>query len=327
MQRWHAGLRVTGQRKLEVEEIAELRELRRSSWKRFAIAIARLLILLITPLAIRLLPVSTTIQDLAFLATPGILVAVAMVGLPAAISKTLLLPRLLGRDIRNGAIDLCEGTREELITGAKELPDWSSNSHRSEGERCLIEVLPTSHLLWSIDGERLSDLRLLQSSVTAHAPLHAELAAQFVRQVEPEAPFLVHSRALSGDELRELESYAPRPQATDLALPVTLWLTAISAIAVAIAQQWSTLLLPFLLALAALALTPRAVRSVQTRRWIAPDVTEGRVIIIRWRSEDEEGNEKLSPPVEFLPHSKVVWSERSGPAPWRRIVNGRPLAE
>ena len=137
----------------------------------------------------------------------------------------------------------------------------------------------------------------------------------------------MHSRALSRAELNELESYAPKPHVSDVALPTVLWITAFAAFALSIAQQWSTLLVPFILGVAALALTPRAVRSVRTRRWIAPDVREGRVVIIRWRSKDEEGNEQLSPPVEFLPHSKVVWSERSGPAPWRRIVNGVRFAE
>jgi hypothetical protein len=326
MQRWHAGLRVTGQRALQADEVAELRALRRSSWTRFAIAVARLALLLLVPLAVRLLPVSAFVQDVAFLATPGLLVAIALVGLPTAIAQTLTLPRLLGRDIRNGTIDLCEGNREELITGANALPEWNIGSIvPAEEARCLLEVLPTSHLLWKVDGARPTDLRLLHSSVTALAPIHAELAAQYVRQVEPEAPFLVHSRALSGDELRELESYAPKPQAVDIALPIALWVTSLASFALSITQHWSTLLVPFLLGLGAISLTPRAVRSIRTRRWSAPDVQEGRVIIIRWRSEDDDGSEKLSPPVEFLPHSKVVWSERSGPAPWRRIVNGAKI--
>jgi hypothetical protein len=176
-----------------------------------------------------------------------------------------------------------------------------------------LEVLSASHLMWTSDGEPVTTRVTLHPNVIARPPDHAALAANFVRPVDDDSLLLLHQRALTVHEREELESYAPLPQVPLLVLAMVGVAGGAWSVKLAMGKAITALAPGLVFLLAGVTASARIYRMYKERKLIATDLELGYVLIARERTDSE-----LGPPREFLPVSRIRWTEAGAPADWRK---------
>lgn len=193
----------------------------------------------------------------------------------------------------------------------KDLADRRVDVCRSE--EMTLEVLAASHIIWSRNGVAVEAIIVAHRTLTAMVPPHAARAAQFVRPSDDAAPFYIHQRALSSDEMAELDSYVPRPLFVVWMLAVVGTVGCLSSFALALSGRLNNLFPPFLFVVVAAWAGISVFRAWRARRIIARDLEAGFVVIVR----AEDGG-SLGPPEEFLPFSHLIWTRSGETAEWRK---------
>lgn len=176
-----------------------------------------------------------------------------------------------------------------------------------------LEVLAHSHFVWTRDGVPVSPAVIAHGTATVAAPDHARLAANFVHPADDESDVLVHQRALDSEELRELESYAPRPSFALAVLAAVGIAGTIASYVLAVTGRLTTLAPAFLFVAVGGWAAWDVLKSHRAHRRIRADLEAGYVVIVRVK----EGAE-LSDPTEVLPASMIIWTENGVAAEWRK---------
>lgn len=284
-QRWFAGIAVTREGEVPPEAADEL-----SSFVRSIVAEAIGGYLTIVGAAIVVIIASSITAGSGWLGPVVSCVAVVtMQALPRRRLFSIATLVRLGRDVHDHGLFICEG---ESVT---------------------IEVLRHSHFIWRRNGEPLVPPMIANARVIAAQSEHAAMAAEFVRPTAGNTSILAHQRVLTEAELRELDSYAPRPDFTILVLAVVGIAGAVATYALALLGRIPTLLPPFVFTIAGVWASVKTFRAFRARRRISADLAAGYVFILRM--QDDRG---VGPPIEILPMSSVVWTENGVAAPWRR---------
>jgi hypothetical protein len=278
-QLWFGGLPVTGTRALSDAELAELES-------RIA-AIRR----------------SAGLNALAAIASLGVVAAIVFLSttLPFVALLAIIALRLLRKRLPPIALTLPRRLRAlRRDAQARVVSICSADDVTSE-------VLPQSQLVWRVRGAAPERPIFYTRSTTAPTPERAAAAANFVRPVDER--FFTHQRALTIAEREELAGYAPRPLLPALLLPVV-------AAAGAVLAFWRTpddVITPVAFAVLAFWTGRSAYRQWRNWRRFAPDVAHGVVLIVRMQDDGE-----LTPPEEYLPSSRFLWTHAGVPALWRR---------
>jgi hypothetical protein len=163
---------------------------------------------------------------------------------------------------------------------------------------------------------------LIPPSLTAFAPEHAQMAANFVKPLDDEGRVFCHERALSKAELTELAGYTPRFDVAEITLLIMLLATAVAGVWLAVSAHplhlgWS------IAAVAGIAWRGRTLLPFLRRRFlITRDIHDARVMIVRFRRGEDVDEQTLSPAYEVLPNSRLEWSEAGMPSRWRKILGG-----
>lgn len=335
---WAAGLRLVGRRELTADERLEIR---RAAMTFAALACGSALVLPLIFLSLLLTialggrldaPVSplTAAVVLLLLALGGVL--------GYGMLRWVRWSRLLARDARQGHTELFEGevdshqilsattrrlVRSGLLRGSGRLPDRDPEQ---------VEVLPRSNLVWKVNGDRPRSWIQAQIRRVADVPAFAAVAAEWLDRVSSDdsSPLHIGHRELSPAEQTELEELARRVvlKPAILAAALLAWLGLVLGYLATHGEHAPGHPPPTLVGLCVLTAVSivnvmrNAGLSMQFRR----DISFGRVIITRSARFDPEDPEPetpdLSPPEEFLPASRVMWSRAGQPAPWRTMVQG-----
>jgi hypothetical protein len=247
-----------------------------------------------------------TVGILALLLMVGVLVAPVCLGLAAR--DHFRRARTLGRDLRAGSIELYQFSSQ---TGVGTTP---------------VEILP-SGLIWRSDGWRTEKWETVNRVETAAPPEFAAIAAEWLEPVpgsEMEGLHLGH-RELSQAELADLRRYLRRLVLRP-AIPAVL-LSAWAGMGVTasllhgrLPQGFHLVNFAWVSGLAAVSLFHLA-KALRVAFRLRRDQVIGRVIIVRQAMpETAEGGSPagaMSPPAEYLPESRWVWTVDGQPAPWR----------
>ncbi|HEV7923311.1 MAG TPA: hypothetical protein VGR02_21215 [Thermoanaerobaculia bacterium] len=290
-QRWYAGLPVVGSRELTSAELRGIAEVYRVVlWtvaRNAALLIgAALLVVIVTNY-------SASAEWIGPLAL-GLTIA-ALRSLPRMRWYSILSALRIRRDLRAGYVEKCEGG----------------------GMR--IEVLPHSALIWRLNDRPTDYPRFAHAAATAPPPAHAALAAQFVKPATDDGRVLMHQRALTPEEVAELDGLAPPMRLVNVVLAVVTLVGTIATSIVALRGDLPSLFAPFAFGLLAFWSTRGVVRAWRGRRRIAPDLRAGYVVIVRLREESGE----LSEAEEYLPGSRMLWTVSGAPAQWRMSLGRR----
>lgn len=208
-----------------------------------------------------------------------------------------------------GPVDPASGpeeTREMLVRRRLLTPD----PRITQG----LELLPASHLVWTVNGRRTSGIITAKPNVVAQVPEYAAMAAQWVEPAKQPGSEGMHInfRDLSTAERQELQRHWKKLLLRPLisALLLTVWagvalimnsgrdagfgMALVGGFAV-----WSWIGVYRILDLAG-----------KVRR----DAAAGRVVIVR---RAQAPGQELSPAEEYLPQSGIPWSASERPAQWR----------
>lgn len=335
---WAAGLRLVGRRELAPEERMEIR---RAAMTFAALACGSALVLPLIFLSLLL-----TVALGGRLDAPVSPLTAAVVLLLLALGSVLgygmlrwvRWSRMLARDAHQGHAELFEGevdshqilsaTTRRLVRSG--LLRGSGSAPEEDPEQ--VEVLPRSNLVWKVNGDRPRSWIQAQIRRVADVPAFAAVAAEWLDRVSEDdsSPLHIGHRELSSAERTELNELAQRVVLKPALLATVLlaWLGGVLGYLATHGEHApghppSTLVgLSVLTAVSLANVMRNAGLSLQFRR----DITFGRVIITRSARFDPENPEpetpNLSPPEEFLPASRVMWSRAGQPAPWRTMVQG-----
>jgi hypothetical protein len=180
---WFAGVPVVGERPLDVSEGDRLVEVARVIRDNILTTAA----LLITA-AVGLAIVSALSFAIGWLGPILLSITSAVIRLVPA--RRLYSPRTL--------LALRKDRKERLVYVCQE-------------DDAQLEVLKHSRLIWRRFGMPASDISIAHGRWTAEVPEHAGMAAQFVRPIGAAGEYHAHRRALTAEELAELDSCAPLP--------------------------------------------------------------------------------------------------------------------
>ncbi|MBV9492849.1 MAG: hypothetical protein JOZ54_01285 [Acidobacteria bacterium] len=290
-QRWYAGLPVVGSRELTAEERVAIEATFRSLARTTALnALLLIGVSVVILIAMNVSQVADYVGPLILGVSLG-----AMRLVPSIRWYSVVSVWRIRRDLREGVIEKCEGG----------------------GMR--IEVLPHSALIWRLNDRPTELPRFAHAATTAPPPAHAALAAQFVKPATDDGRVLIHQRAMTAEEVAELEALAPPIRVVNAALAAVMIAGAVVTSIVALRGESSSLFTPFAFTLLAFWTTRSIVRAWRGRRKIAPDLRAGYVVIVRLREESGE----LSEAEEYLPGSRMLWTVSGAPAQWRMTLSRR----
>lgn len=291
-QRWFAGLPVVGQRALEGEDEERLAQLASEIWWESAGSFGVLLIAVVFVVVASLVNLAYGwFGFLVFALTSGLLRF-----LPQRRFFGIRTLAGLRRDLRERTVYVCAN------------------------QDTYAEVLAHSHVVWTRHGLPLEPPVVAHGTATALLPDHAAMAANFVRPYEDGADVLFHQRALTVEELKELESYAPRPAFAVIALASIGLAGAFATFGLALTGRLVSLLPTAVFAVAAAWAGRAAWRAYRNRKVIAADVEAGCVVIAR----RQEATGELGRAQEILPFSRIIWTEGGETAPWRTMLRTAP---
>ncbi|HKO57320.1 MAG TPA: hypothetical protein VJ276_15705 [Thermoanaerobaculia bacterium] len=290
-QRWYAGLPVVGSRELTADERAEVARI----FRRLLGNVALNAVVLIGAAALALFAINVSkITDWMGPIILGLSLA-AIRNLSRMRWYSIISVMRIRRDLRGGLVDRCEGG----------------------GLR--IEVLPRSAMIWRLNDRAPDFPRFAHAAATAPPPAHAALAAQFVKPATDDGRVLIHQRALTSDEVAELDALAPPTRLVNVALAAVAIVGTITTSVVALRGGLTSLFAPIAFAALAFWSSRAVVRAWRGRQRIAPDLRAGYVVIVRMREESGE----LSEAEEYLPGSRMLWTVSGTPAPWRMTLGRR----
>lgn len=179
-----------------------------------------------------------------------------------------------------------------------------------------IEVLMHSQIVWTRFGVPANEVTVAHLTTTAPPPIHAGMAANFVRPLAEPSGYHAHQRPLSDEELTELARYAPLPSVPVMVTAIVASVWGLAAGIYFIRGILPTLLPSFLSLVLAIWASRASILAISARRRIASDLEAGYVVIVR--SEDEG---ELGAAQELLPSSLIVWTEGGRVAEWRKHVS------
>jgi hypothetical protein len=301
---WYAGVPLQGTRKLLPEERYELQV--QQGRFRFKGCVA----LLLAPALLAIALAVPLLMDLSFLSdsfVPPLMLALMFM-------STWLL--LVGREnVRYGRwlkADLRAGYLKQFGSPDAEQPT-------------LLEVLPVSNRLWRMNGDILPTWANAPPVWVADVPEMAHVAAEWVLPVEGAPVDEPHTnwRTLSSAEKQELTRHARR-LALRL-LPASLFFTAWFGILVGVALHEHGVppssLQAIVLLMITLAINWGLIRHVLQSKRVVRDRDVGQIVVLRWLRQEEnqaaDSPPSLSPPMEVLPHSRLIWTENGRAAHWR----------
>jgi hypothetical protein len=290
-EQWFAGLPVVGQRLLDDAETERLFEIRSALRRETLIASLSSLVLLIG--AVAYVVFGTVYIWLGFIAL--FLAKIVSRALPSARFFPLRVHRGLRADETQRRLWICG---DDVMT---------------------MEVLTGSNIIWSRNGEPLEPFVVAHSATTAAVPPHARMAANYVKPVEWSQEVLVHRRAMTASEIRELDSYAPRPLAALLILAVAGAVAAVSSFGLALAGRLNTLFPPVAFLVVSVLSLRYWWRARKRRKTIAADVEACYVVILRSALAEPPGQAE-----EILPFSHIYWTLDGKAARWRTRVRRIP---
>lgn len=285
-QRWFAGLQVVGERTLKAEEEEQLADLVHDIRSEGMASIAILI------LAAALVVCASGIS----LATGWL--GPILLGMGWGMMRYLPQRRFFGVRV---LMALGHDRRDRTV-------------HICRSGDLMVEVLTHSHAIWSRNGEPVRPPMIAHATKTAGIPHHAAMAANFVRPAAGRDDLFVHQRALTADELTELDTYAPRPSFPMIVLAAVGLTGCAATFLLAVRGHLTTLFPPFIFFVAGVWALSGTVRRWRRRRRFASDLEAGYVIIAR-----QEISGELSGPVEFLPFSEILWTSDGEPALWRKV--------
>jgi hypothetical protein len=297
---WFGGLPVTGRRDLMVDEIAFVRRQLQMMVLSMALNIAMLGAILVFVFIL---------VDVSFMiGWYGFIVLAAMRGAFTLLQHRRWYPwRSISRiehDLDSGIVFVCEGTPEEATIAA-------------HSDTLRIDVLPQSGLIVRWNGATLGEPRFAPCSTTAAPPPHAEMAANFVRPLDEVENVFAHRRALSANEMTELDRYAPPVHVVDAALALVAFTSAALSYVLAMQGKITTLFPSAGFLVIGSYTASRTWQSWRARRFIAGDLDSAYVVILRVRDTDGQ----LSEPEEYLPVSRMLWTAGGAPARWRKQLS------
>jgi len=284
-QRWFAGLPVAEERRMDRDDEELLREFAHSIWT----------------------------EGLISYAVVSVCLACVIAASTVSLTSGWLGPVVLG--VTSGALRYVPQRRffalRVLFGLRKDIVEPMLMICRSDD--MTLEVLAHSHVIWRRNGLPLERPMVAHATATAMVPDQAKYAANFVRPHDAHEGILIHQRALSEDELTELDSYAPRPSIAVIVLAVVGLLGAIATFAIAAAGRIPTMLPPFAFAVIGAWAGRSAWRAHRARKRIAADLEAGFVVIVRASEAGE-----LGPPEEVLPYSNTLWTQNGETPEWRK---------
>ena len=182
-----------------------------------------------------------------------------------------------------------------------------------------LELLKSSHILWSVNGKRVK--RLMQPSLTevAEQPEFAAIAAQWLEPVSRQKQAVLYGgrRELSAEEKHELRTFVKRL----VVRPATTSLP-VSCLSLMLASELyrdhpidtDTLFWIFVIG-GVFNIALYLFQIKQARRFMA-DLDVGFVGIRRIENLAPEAH--TEPDIEFLPVTGMLWTRSGEPAAWRR---------
>jgi hypothetical protein len=281
-QQWYAGLPRTGVRAMTADELAHLVDLRVDARRELIWSYAFIVGVLACGVVLALLQEARTVV------VPLFWTAILMLRSRRAqsFSRTHAFLRASQRDLASGAV---------LVCGDAEVT---------------IEVLPESELLWTVNGILKHERVFVARGTTALVPDHAVMAANFLKPVNENVA--AHQRRLSDDELGELLRHMPAVTFAR-ALFAVLAIAAIAAgVFGAIEVHGGMITLAAIGGLVAWRTIPPVVQTFRARMRMRRDVAERYAVIVRAVGAQTT--------IEFLPHSRILWTEDAQPARWRRVM-------
>jgi hypothetical protein len=174
-----------------------------------------------------------------------------------------------------------------------------------------IEVLQHSQFVWRRNGLPLAPPLRVREARTALPPPHAAMAADFVRPLPGREEILIHQRALSDGEKRELDARVPPPSFFSTTLTVVAAGGAVWSYFEAAQGATQTLLPAFVLSFASFFAARFTYRKYAARKKLERDLETSVVLIVRARDDEATTGS------EFLSASGVPWTENGVPAVWR----------
>jgi TRAP-type mannitol/chloroaromatic compound transport system permease large subunit len=307
-EQWFAGLPVVGERMLSEEERAELARARRT----LGIHVARrlgMLVLLAAAIAVG------EYYAIPFRAVP-ILVLVYFIfrGKTASAGWQLRWYRDLTADATGSHIVICRGALAQAVRTVDTTAGKQQFDVPADEETLTVEVLPLSGMVWTVNGHRPVQPMFTPRSRTSRAPEHARMAANFVAPVAGADGLYAHRRALNEAEQEELQTYLKVTHPLHLAAMLLMVVLGCIFIATSLPNDALGLAAGALLLLAGGSRLFVVARRLRLARRLRADAREAYVVIVR-RGDGEE----LGEATEFLPLSRVIWSQGGRPATWRRI--------
>ncbi|HEY3267760.1 MAG TPA: hypothetical protein VGM37_12590 [Armatimonadota bacterium] len=233
--------------------------------------------------------------------------------------------RGLGRDLAAGEVLCFAGIVPECLMGdVGVLPLVKKRLLRRDAEPQTLEILAASHAVWLANGQTPSAWVTVPVTGVAETPAYAAIAAEWVKPLTPaeDETLFANARDMTADECAELMNHARSNLrlAGLLALLVNYGLTA-RGISLYASGSHAVGIGCVLLAAA---LHVYVFRVLRTGLRLRRDARQGRLAIFRASVEpEEEGGDALSPPVEILPASRIIWTEDGVPSAWRKITLGR----
>ncbi len=336
---WVAGMRLVGERELSPDERMEIRNAAISFAALgcgAALVLPFLILLLLLTVALAG-AIDAPVSPLTALGVLALLTVSALLGY--AMHRWVGWARQLARDARQGRAELFEGEVDprqlfdrtlRRLRRSGLLRQSAHGDTDTSAER--LEVLPGSNLVWRVNGGRPRGWIQTQIRRVADVPPFAAVAAEWLDRLSLEDSQQIHvgQRELSTAERGELEGLARHLmlKPTLVALGLLLWLGGVLGYASIHGTPapghppGTTLALCILTGVAMANLMRSAGMGLQFRR----DLALGRVIITRSAEFNAEKAApkatELSPPEEFLPNSRVMWSRAGRPAVWRTTVQG-----
>jgi len=315
---WCAGLKFAGRRELSTEERVDLqaraRRLRLRGW---------LLVISGPMVFVVLFPVCLLQPELGALAVvTWLLLGVPLCTLTAR--DSFRGSRTLREDERAGYASRFEGQlAEEYAIDAMVQALLRAGLLKARAEEAQwIEVLPASRLVWRVNGMQPERWIPASCAEVAETPAFASLAAEWVQpaMLGAEGAPHVNQRDLSQAERGELALFMRALLLRSLPLLLLFNLWACFLLFDSTVQKEPPLF--FLFLAATVWVDWKMLKRLRLRAQLAQDLQRGSLMIVRWPvtpPEETPDVVALSPPLEILPASRVLWTVDGRPAPWRTI--------
>jgi hypothetical protein len=225
---------------------------------------------------------------------------------------------------------LSRAVRRDLTAGEVEVyeflpPEDACEAGAEAPEPVVAEIFPLADIVYRLDGKVQEHWPRAFAGAATSAPAtrsESPVNPEFLRELPPEARY--RRRPLTADEVVELSGFRSKfflPSRTGRALFLFALLQFGFFIA-ALAREGSAVFSKFTLQSVMMISLLIAgliglIRVLRLRKLIASDLEAGEVVVARLSAYDGPAEDKKDRGLEFLPHSRMIWSVEDQPAPWR----------